>query len=181
MIVNVDLFNSYTGNFEDSEAAIILKEAFLTSAEDIIKGYLGFDPLEQEYIDVLVSGNNKKKLYLPSRPITFLYSMLINDTTFDTNLFNFKDDYLYFDKYKSAFKKGHENILLSFKAGWALNSMPSVVKLSILRIATLMLSETNGNIGVTGKSFADNSRTFINYSNYRKYLQPLDTLRIIRF
>ena len=59
--------------------------------------------------------------------------------------------------------------------------MPKVIKLSIMRIATLMLSETNGNIGLTGKSFADNSRTFINYSNYKKYLEPLDGLRIVRF
>ena len=181
MIVSVDLFNSYTGNYEDSESSIILKEAFLSSAEEVIKGYLGFDPIEQEYIDVLVSGNNKKMLYLPSRPITSLYSMLINDTAFDTSLFNFKDDYIYFSDYKMPFKKGIDNILISFKAGWDPSSMPSVIKLSILRIATLMLSETNGNIGLTGKSFSDNSRTFINYSNYKKYLQPLDVLRIVRF
>jgi hypothetical protein len=59
--------------------------------------------------------------------------------------------------------------------------MPSVIVVSILRIATLMLSETGGNIGLTGKSFADNSRTFVNYSNYRKYLAPLDSMRIMGF
>lgn len=67
------------------------------------------------------------------------------------------------------------------QATWDDNTRPSVVKLSILRIATLMLSETGGNIGLTGKSFADNSRTFVNYSNYRKYLQPLDGIRDVRF
>lgn len=60
-------------------------------------------------------------------------------------------------------------------------NMPEVIILSILRLATLMLTEGNGNIGLTGKSFTDNSRTFVNYSNYRKYLQPLDGLRIVRF
>ena len=181
MIVSIDLFNSYTGNYEDAQSAIILKEAFLSSSEEVIKGYLGFDPIEQEYIDVLVSGSNKKVLYLPSRPITDLYSLLIDDTTIDTASFNFKDDYIYFRDYKMPFKMGIDNILISFKAGWDEQNMPSVIKLSILRIATLMLSETNGNIGLTGKSFSDNSRTFINYSNYRKYLQPLDVLRIVRF
>ncbi len=62
MIVSVDLFNSYTGNYEDSESAIILIEAFISSALEIIKGYLGFDPIEQEYIYFLVYENNKKKL-----------------------------------------------------------------------------------------------------------------------
>lgn len=181
MIVSLDLFNSYTGNYEDNESAILLKESFISSAEEVIKGYLGFDPTEQEYVDVLISGNDKKRLYLPSRPITSLYSVSINDSTFGTNEFNYNDDYIYFNDYKMPFKKGVDNILVSFKAGWNENNMPSVIKLSILRIATLMLSETNGNIGLTGKSFSDNSRTFINYSNYRKYLQPLDILRIVRF
>ena len=61
-----------------------------------------------------------------------------------------------------------DNILISYSAGWTVEEMPSVIIISILRIATLMLSETNGNIGLTGKSFSDNSRTFINYSNYQQ-------------
>lgn len=181
MIVNLDLFNSYTGNYEDNESAIILKEAFLSSAEDIIKGYLGYDPIEKDYVDILISGEGSKKLYLPARPITSLSSISINRKLIDIERFNFSEDFIYYKGYTSTFEKGRDNILLSFKAGWSLSIVPSVIKLSILRIATLMLSETNGNIGLTGKSFSDNSRTFINYSNYRKYLQPLDTIRIIRF
>ncbi|MCF0238161.1 MAG: hypothetical protein HUK24_06135 [Sphaerochaetaceae bacterium] len=60
-------------------------------------------------------------------------------------------------------------------------NFPEVITLSILRVATLMLMETGGNIGLTGKAYADQSRTFINYSNYRKYLQPLDGLRRAEF
>ena len=91
------------------------------------------------------------------------------------------DDHIRFADGLTVFPRGEDNIRVSLTAGWDAEAMPSVVTLSILRIATLMLSETGGNIGLTGKSFADNSRTFINYSNYRKYLQPLDGLRIIRF
>lgn len=47
-------------------------------------------------------------------------------------------------------------------------SVPSIVRLTILRIATLMLMESGENIGITGKSFADNSRSFISYTNYSK-------------
>ena len=60
-------------------------------------------------------------------------------------------------------------------------AMPSLVHLSILRIATLMLMEAGENIGVTGKSFADNTRSFISYTNYAKYLNPLQTLREVKF
>lgn len=90
------------------------------------------------------------------------------------------------DSAKTMFLKAAQEICDSYlgyeaETQWGADEMPEVVKLSILRIATLMLSETGGNIGLTGKSFSDNSRTFVNYSNYRKYLQPLDGIREPRF
>lgn len=181
MIVTVELFNTFSGNFEDAAEAVMLKEIFLTSAEQIVSGYLGYDPLLQEYSDVMLSGSGKRKLYLPVHQITQLRSLLLNAAVIDPSSISLHDDFIYFKSSTGLFSIGVDNILASFSAGWEFSSMPSVITLSILRIATLMLSETNGNIGLTGKSFADNSRTFINYSNYKKYLQPLDSLRIIRF
>ncbi len=64
---------------------------------------------------------------------------------------------------------------------WQPAQIPNVVKLTVLRIATLMLMEGGENIGVSSKSFADNSRTFISYTNYSKYLSPLQTLREVTF
>ena len=64
---------------------------------------------------------------------------------------------------------------------WVASTMPALVKETILRIATLMLMEAGENIGVTGKSFADNSRSFISYTNYDKYLRPLQNLRKVVF
>ncbi|MCF0237027.1 MAG: hypothetical protein HUK24_00390 [Sphaerochaetaceae bacterium] len=116
MIVQIEDFNAYSGNWEDKDEAVKLKTRFLQSAEEIVEGYLGYN-IEQ----------------------------------------------------------GPELGM------WNDGERPSVVPLSIMRIATLMLCETNGNIGVTSKSFADNSRTFISYANYRKYLQPLDPYRKARF
>lgn len=116
MIVSVEQFNAYSGNYENKEAVVRMKEMFLESAQGIVSGYLGYDPETEPQSDI-----------------------------------------------------------------WGSDSIPAVVVLSVMRIATLMLSETNGNIGLTGRSFADNSRTFINYSNYRKYLQPLDPIRKVRF
>ena len=37
MIANTDMFNTYSGNYEDSPEALMLKEAFLTSAEEIVE------------------------------------------------------------------------------------------------------------------------------------------------
>lgn len=64
---------------------------------------------------------------------------------------------------------------------WTSVEVPQIVRLTILRIATLMLMEGGENIGVSGKSFADNSRTFISYTNYMKYLSPLQTYRKVAF
>ena len=116
MIVSIAQFNAFSGNYEDKESAVETKILFLESAEEIVEGYLGYDPEAQPQPDL-----------------------------------------------------------------WDSNTIPASIRLSILRIATLMLSETGGNIGLTGRSFGDNSRTFINYSNYRKYLQPLDPIRLMRF
>ena len=110
MIVTVSQFNEYTGNFEDTESAVSLKNTILSAAQELVSEYLRFDP-EQKWVP----------------------------------------------------------------------SVPYLVRLTVLRIGTLMLMEAGENIGVTGKSFADNSRSFISYTNYSKYLSPLQTFREVAF
>ena len=110
MIVTVSQFNEYTGNFEDTESVVGLKNTILSAAQELVSEYLRFDP-EQK---------------------------------------------------------------------WG-QSVPDLVRLTVLRIGTLMLMEAGENIGVTGKSFADNSRSFISYTNYSKYLSPLQTFREVAF
>ncbi len=111
MLVTVETFNNYSGNYEESEQIVGLKTQILEAAQEVVTEYLRFDPEEQ----------------------------------------------------------------------WEEEQVPSIVRLSILRISTLMLMEAGENIGVSGKSFADNSRTFISYTNYLKYLSPLQTYRKVAF
>ena len=181
MIASIAMFNTYSGNYEDSPEAVELKGAFLCTAEDIVISYLGFDPKQQEYADIVCSGTGSRRLYLPCRNITVVQALTVGTAAVDTSLVAACDDHIRFVDHTTKFPVGEDNIRLSYTAGWDAQEMPSVIVVSILRIATLMLSETGGNIGLTGKSFADNSRTFVNYSNYRKYLQPLDSLRILGF
>lgn len=111
MLVTVDSFNNYSGNFEDSEEATGLKTQILNAAQELVGEYLRYDPEEH----------------------------------------------------------------------WEPEAIPAIVRLTILRISTLMLMEAGENIGVSGKSFADNSRSFISYTNYMKYLNPLQTYRKVAF
>jgi hypothetical protein len=54
------------------------------------------------------------------------------------------------------------------------SNIPDIIKLTVLRIAALLQSESDSNIGVTSKSFADSgTRTFVNYTNFDKYLIQL--------
>jgi hypothetical protein len=58
--------------------------------------------------------------------------------------------------------------------------MPAIFKQTALRIAALLATEANDNIGVTSKQFGDSgSRTFINYTNFDKYLLPLSKYKLI--
>jgi len=58
---------------------------------------------------------------------------------------------------------------------------PAIIKNTVLKIATLHLMEAGENIGITGKSMPDNSRTFINYTSYMKYLRPIQNWRVPEF
>ena len=64
------------------------------------------------------------------------------------------------------------------------NICPDLIKLTVLKIATLQLMETGENIGVTSKSMPDNSRTFINLSDkgsYKTWLRPIQNYREVMF
>jgi hypothetical protein len=61
-----------------------------------------------------------------------------------------------------------------------LTPMPYIIKLTVLRIAALLQAESDSNIGITSKSFAESgSRTFINYTNFDKYLLPVAGYKLL--
>ena len=109
MLVTINDFNGYSGNYEGGEEIDKLKELILESSHRLVYDYLRFNPEDEE------------------------------------------------------------------------SEGESLIKISILRIATLMLMEAGENIGVSSKSFADSSRQFISYTNYKKYLDPLQSLRKVVF
>lgn len=79
-----------------------------------------------------------------------------------------------------------ENNLLNPKTGELeeitdINEIPEIIKITLMRIAAILQTESDGNVGITSKSFADSgSRTFMNYTNFDKFLTPISNYRIIR-
>jgi len=62
-----------------------------------------------------------------------------------------------------------------------INTIPPEIISTILRIAALLQTESDGNIGITGKSFGDSgSRTFTNFTNFHKFLFPISRYRLKR-
>ena len=62
-----------------------------------------------------------------------------------------------------------------------ITTIPAEIIITILRIAALLESESNQNIGVTSKTFADSgNRTFVNHTNFGKYLFPISRYRLKR-
>ena len=175
-LITLDQFRQYTNYYEDDPSGLLT--TYIEAAERVVIDYLGYDPTMNEY-DEYFSGIGDYKLYLHAQPIEFVNIIEKDGEEMDMFDIQWKGPYVYDINRKKVFEAGQDNFHVTYSAGY--RDIPEIIQLSVLRIAALMLEEQGGNIGVTSKSFGDNSRTFINYSNYLKYLQPLDPLRIIRF
>ena len=108
------------------------------------------------------------------KPIQEIKSIKINGN--EENIEN------YFFRNGSIFIKNgnlkNGNYEVSFVAGF--EEIPAIIKLTILRIAGILQTESNGNIGITSKSFSESgNRTFVNTTNFDKYLILLSDYRIL--
>ena len=177
MILTVSQFDVYSGNCDTAESIVALKTQILKSAQEIVSEYLGFNPESAEHTD-FISGIGNNRLYLFAHPVTAVSSVELNGISVPSSDYTINDRYLRLKE--GVWPVGDENVLVSYTAGWSALNLPDTIKTVILQIATLMLIEAGENIGVTGKSFGENSRTFINYTNFAKWLQKLDPYKIVR-
>jgi len=176
MIVSVTQFNTYSGNYEDATDVVAMKTNMLMSAQKVVEDYLGYNPESETRTDY-VQGIGNNNLYLFAQPITAVSSISINGTAVASTDYDVLGNHL---RLKQGVWPNNTEIAVTYTAGWSALNVPDIVKLTILNIASLMLQESDGNIGITGKSMSEDSRTYINYTNYDKWLKKLDALRIVR-
>lgn len=177
MICTVTQFDTYSGNYEASEAVVSMKTSILRSAQEIVSNYIGFDP-ESAQRDDWISAIGNNRLYLLAHPVTQVTSVELNGVEVPQTAYSVHDRYLRLNN--GVWPEGLENVKVVYTAGWSSETLPDTIRMVILQIATLMLMEAGENIGVTGKSFGENSRTFINYTNMSKWLSKLDEYKIVR-
>jgi hypothetical protein len=126
-------------------------------------------------------------LQLRAKPITTIISVAINGESIPlSEFYNTTDsEFIYYNK---IFPRG-SHIKVEYDAGWGItidddvvNSayLPEIIKMTVLRIATMLQAESDSNIAVSSKSFGDSgTRTFINYTDYSKYLLPISIYKIL--
>ena len=168
MIVTKEELQEYTGvELETPELA----ELFIGSAQNIVENYLGYEVESKEYIKHFeLHSSNVIKCGVKN--ITNVAEITVDGALVEN---------YYIDDDKIILKNPviSDNIIVRFTAGFS-TDLPQIIKLTVLRIAALLQTESNNNIGISGKSFMDGSRTFTNFTNFSKYLDVCSKYKLIR-
>ena len=169
MIVTKEELQGFTG--VEFESGNNIAELFIGASQNIVESYLGYEIESKEYTKhfALHSSNVIK---VGVKNITVVSEITIDGTPVE--------DY-YIDNDKIILKQPviSDNIIITFTAGFG-EDLPQIIKLTVLRIAALLQTESNNNIGISGKSFIDGSRTFTNFTNFSKYLDVCSKYKLIR-
>ena len=115
-------------------------------------------------------------LRVGAKPIVSVESVNVDGSILPISYFYFFDDTIFFKDTSKIFPKG-SNITVDFFAGF--EEIPAIMKMTVLRIAALLQLESDSNIGVSSRSFADSSRTFLNTTNYDKYLVQCSRYKLL--
>ena len=169
MIVTKEELQGFSG--VEFESGNNIAELFIGASQNIVESYLGYEIESKEYTKhfALHSSNVIK---CGVKNITVVSEITIDGTPVE--------DY-YIDNDKIILKQPviSDNIIIRFTAGFS-EDLPAIIKLTVLRIAALLQVESNNNIGISGKSFMDGSRTFTNFTNFSKYLDVCSKYKLIR-
>lgn len=168
-MITVAELNAFTGNYETNTT----KQTLIESAESVVTAYLGYSPISAQRV-YRFTGWGADYCVLPVPHVTALTSITIGDTILDIDMYSIDSDTVQLSG--AVFTRGAVCTIV-YTAGWPADAIPAAIKHACLRIAALMLDETQGNIGVTGKQYADLSKQFVSYTNYNKYLAPLAAYR----
>ena len=169
MVVTKEELQGFTG--VEFESGNNIADLFIGAAQNIVENYIGYEIESKEYTKhfALHSSNVIKA---GVKNITAVSEITIDGTPVEN---------YYIDDDKIILKQPviSDNIIVTFTAGFS-TDLPQIIKLTVLRIAALLQTESNNNIGVSGKSFMDGSRTFINFTNFSKYLDACSKYKLIR-
>lgn len=168
MVITKEELEGYTGvQFESGNN---IAELFIGAAQNIVENYLGYEIESKEYTKHFAL-HTSNVIKCGVKNITAVKEITVDGILVEN---------YYIDDDKIILKQPviSDNIIVTFTAGFS-TDLPAVIKLTVLRIAAILQTESNNNIGISGKSFMDGSRTFMNFTNYDKYLISCSKYKLI--
>ena len=175
MICTLDEFRAYTGVTNDDA----IQTLYLKSAEEIVLNFLGYDPAEKSYV-TNISGGDSLSVLLKAKPVSTLTSVSIDGTERDLANFELSGETLLSLDPDVKFTTGWKNVRVEYTAGYPVADLPALIKMVILKIAALQQSESDGNIGVTSKSFGDSgNRTYVKTTDFSPYLAQIGEYKLV--
>lgn len=174
--VDLNVWKKYANKREEDAAGEALYQTYLDAAESIVSDYLGFDPESQDYTH-LIEGTGTDSIQLKAKPVTVLTSVTIDGVVRTVGDFVIEEERIFDTK---GYLFGVASVItVEYTAGWV--PVLGIIQLTAMRISSLLSMEAGENIGVTSTSFDNgNSRTFINYTNFSKYLAAISAFRVVR-
>lgn len=155
-----------------------LVQGYIDAAADIINSYIGYNALFNTYTETL-NGTGKKKIIANHANIKTINRISVDGIELDLQpgTFGVTNGIIYATNY--VFPYGFKNVEVEYEAGFTNNEIPAIFKQVNIEIANLIQTMSGNNIGITSKSFgSDGSRTFIQNTNYDRYLQNLSTYKL---
>lgn len=175
-LITTEELKEYTGVYPEDDA--VMPATYCEAASEIVINYLGYDPTENNYTR-FYDGSGENVLYLGVMPINSILSISFDGELQNIDDFAFNGEEVFYKKSFNNFPAGKRNIEISFNAGF--DEIPKLIIMTVLRIAALLQTEGENNIGITSKSWdGEGSRTFVNYANYDKYLIPISSYKVVR-
>jgi len=171
-LITVADLEAFTGNVETDNQT--LKTSLCAAASSVVTDHLGYDPTSATRYFRTV-GVGMDFIILPIPAVASITSITEDGATLAATAYSLiaHGGKYWVERTDGLFFLRNVKIVVTYLAGYGSSAIPDIIKHATLRIAALMLEESHGNIGISSKSFADLSKTFINYTNYAKYLAPL--------
>ena len=168
MVVTREELQGFTGI--EFETGNNIAELFIGASQNIVENYLGYEIESKDYVKHFAL-HNSNIIKCGVKNITAVKEIIIDEAPV-------VDYYIYYNKIILKKPVISDDIIITFTAGFS-TDLPAVIKLTVLRIAALLQTESNNNIGISGKSFIDGSRTFTNFTNFDRYLIACSKYKLI--
>jgi len=169
-------WKKYANKLDSDTTGEQLYQLYIEAAEKIVADYLSYSPPSASYTHT-IAGTGRSTIQLKAKPVTALTSVTIDGVSRDVADFSLDDERLT-DTTGSVFSR-HSTIVVAYTAGFA--TVPALIQMAVMEIASLLSQQAGENIGVSSTTFdGGNTRSFINYTSFEKYLRPLSSYRVVR-